>query len=120
MSWGGRNLRRFLAGVLFALFPPVTGHACDLAHASTTRWSIATTSGVSWLVTPCGQHFLSLGVNALDGGYPYREKDGKIFYSWKAFAPSQQAWTEATRRRLAAWGFNSAGGWALLSAGKQA
>jgi hypothetical protein len=89
------------------------GVACDLAHAPSTRWSLAGESGVSWLVTPCGEHFLSLGVNALDGGYPYREKNGKIYYSWTAFAPSPDAWAKTTRQRLAAWGFNSAGGWSL-------
>ena len=46
--------------------------------------------GASWLVTPCGQRFLSLGVNALDGGYPYRDKAGKIYYSWTAFAPTER------------------------------
>ncbi len=70
-------------------------------------------NGKSWLVTPSGQRFFSLGVNALDGGYPYRDKDGKVYYSWTAFAPSSERWVETTRRRLADWGFNSAGGWSL-------
>jgi hypothetical protein len=65
------------------------------------------------LVTPCGDRFFSLGVNILDGGYPEREKDGKIYYSWKAFEPTLTDWTAETRRRLFSWGFNSAGGWAL-------
>jgi hypothetical protein len=64
-------------------------------------------------MTPCGERFFSLGVNALDGGYPAREKDGKTWYSWTAFAPSLTDWAAETRRRLHAWGFNSAGGWAL-------
>ena len=103
-----------LAAFVVAALPVGRAAACtDLAQAPTTRWSLTTKDGVSWLVTPCGQRFLSLGVNALDGGYPYREKAGKVYYSWTAFAPSEEAWVEATRRRLAAWGFNSAGGWAL-------
>ncbi len=64
-------------------------------------------------MTPCGEHFFSLGVNVLDGGYAEREKGGKIWYSWKAFAPTLADWTSETRRRLFSWGFNSAGGWAL-------
>jgi len=64
-------------------------------------------------VTPCGDRFFSLGVNVLDGGYPDRESDGKIWYSWKAFTPTLADWTAETRRRLFSWGFNSAGGWAL-------
>jgi hypothetical protein len=68
---------------------------------------------VAWLVTPCGDHFFSLGVNVLDGGYADREKAGKIWYSWKAFAPTVGDWAANTRRRMFSWGFNSAGGWAL-------
>ena len=64
-------------------------------------------------MTPCGQPFFSLGVNALDGGYPYRNKDGKVWYSWTAFDPTQAQWVDAARQRLAKWGFNSAGGWSL-------
>jgi hypothetical protein len=103
-----------LAALCVAALPVGRAAACtDLAQAGATRWSLTTKNGVSWLVTPCDQPFLSLGVNALDGGYPFREKAGKVYYSWTAFAPSEEAWVEATRRRLAAWGFNSAGGWAL-------
>ena len=64
-------------------------------------------------MTPCGERFFSLGVNVLDGGYPEREEAGKIWYSWKAFAPTLADWAAETRQRLFAWGFNSAGGWAL-------
>jgi len=64
-------------------------------------------------VTPCADRFFSLGVNVLDGGYAEREKNGKVWYSWKAFVPTLADWTSETRRRLFAWGFNSAGGWAL-------
>jgi hypothetical protein len=87
--------------------------ACSLATAPTTRWSLATENGVTWLVTPCGRRFYSLGVNALDGGYPAREIGGKIYYSWKAFAPSLGQWVAVTRCRLTPWGFNTAGGWSL-------
>jgi hypothetical protein len=110
-----RGLRRLACAALFGAAIPA-GHAAactDLAQAPTTRWSIEKVAGVAWLVTPCGQRFLSLGVNALDGGYPERDRDGKVYYSWHAFAPSRESWIETTRRRLAAWGFNSAGGWSL-------
>jgi hypothetical protein len=109
----GRARALALAAVVAAL-PFGRASACtDLAAARSTRWSLATEHGVSWLVTPCGQRFLTLGVNALDGGYPYREKNGKVYYSWIAFAPDRAQWVDTTRRRLAAWGFNSAGGWGL-------
>jgi hypothetical protein len=108
----GRGLA--LVMLVAAAWPSARAMACtELAEAASSRWSVATENGVSWLVTPCGQRFLSFGVNALDGGYPYREKDGKVYYSWNAFAPSEAAWVAAARRRLGEWGFNSAGGWAL-------
>jgi len=90
--------------------------ACDLEHVATSRWSVAKDGGAEWLKTPCGDRFYSLGVNILDGGYPARERDGKTYYSWKAFAPSIDEWVGETRRRLAEWGFNSAGGWSLRPA----
>ena len=103
-----------LAALVAAAWPVGRSAACtDLAQAPTSRWSLATVNGVSWLVTPCGQRFFSLGINALDGGYPYRDKAGKIYYSWLAFTPTRAAWIDETRHRLAAWGFNSAGGWSL-------
>ncbi len=113
MRFRGGGLALALAAVL-AWQPWACASACtDLAKAPSTRWSLASEHGVSWLVTPCGQRFFSLGVNALDGGYPERNKDGKVWYSWTAFDRSRAQWVEVTRRRLAEWGFNSAGGWSL-------
>jgi hypothetical protein len=109
----GRRCALAAAAVLAAALITTVAPACTLATAPTTRWSLATEDGVAWLVTPCGRRFYSLGVNALDGGYPARETDGKVYYSWKTFAPSLGQWVAATRRRLAAWGFDSAGGWSL-------
>ncbi|HMD66025.1 MAG TPA: hypothetical protein VKG22_05180 [Stellaceae bacterium] len=109
-----RSLAVFVAAAVAAVFPSSGSFACaDFAAAPSTRWSLTRENGVSWLVTPCGERFFSLGVNILDGGYPEREKAGKIYYSWKAFAPTLTDWTTETRRRLFSWGFNSAGGWAL-------
>jgi hypothetical protein len=110
-----RALRRALLGLAIAAgLPAAPASACtDFAAAPSTRWSLTKEDGVAWLVTPCGERFFSLGVNVLDGGYADREKDGKIWYSWKAFAPSLADWIGETRRRLISWGFNSAGGWAL-------
>ncbi|HEX3881777.1 MAG TPA: hypothetical protein VHW66_03900 [Stellaceae bacterium] len=87
--------------------------ACDFASAPTDRWAIAHRGDSAWLVTPCGEPFYSLGVNVLDGGYPAREKDGKTYYSWQAFAPSLDSWSDKARGRLESWGFNSTGGWSL-------
>jgi hypothetical protein len=71
--------------------------------------------GVSWLVTPCGEPFFSLGVNALNPGPDQRVLAGRVHYSWKAFYPSMETWAEAARGRVARWGFNTAGGWSAPS-----
>jgi hypothetical protein len=109
-----RSLAAFIAVAVASATATASAFACaDFAAAPSTRWSLTTESGVSWLVTPCGERFFSLGVNILDGGYPEREKNGKTYYSWRAFEPTLADWTAETRRRLFSWGFNSAGGWAL-------
>lgn len=76
---------------------------------------MAKEGSVAWLVTPCGDRFFSLGVNVLDGGNGEHQKLGQAYsgYRWEAFAPSLSDWSAQTRRRLASWGFNSAGGWSL-------
>ncbi|HVC53735.1 MAG TPA: hypothetical protein VND87_17075 [Stellaceae bacterium] len=108
-----RLARVAAAAALLALGPAVAAHACDFAHAPSDRWSVESRSGVAWLKTPCGDRFYSLGVNVLDGGYPWRDHDGKVYYSWHAFDPSLGAWAATARRRLQDWGFNSIGGWSL-------
>ena len=106
-------LVRAVIATAFAAVALCPALACDLDHAPTSRWSLAREDGVWWLVTPCGQRFYSRGVNILDGGYPEREKDGKVWYSWRAFEPTLADWIADTRARLREWGFNSAGGWSL-------
>jgi hypothetical protein len=105
--------RSILAAAALAVVFASGASACDLGSAPTSKWSLTTRDGVSWLVSPCGRRFFSLGVNAVDGGYPARALDGKIYYSWKAFAPSLADWVGTARQRLGAWGFNSTGGWSL-------
>ncbi|HTV44173.1 MAG TPA: hypothetical protein VMF05_02560 [Stellaceae bacterium] len=114
MRFRGRGRgRAFALAAVVAALPWARASACTLADASSTRWSLATDRGVAWLVTPCGRRFFSLGVNAVDGGYPFRRKDGKVWYSWTAFDRTRAQWVATARRRLAKWGFNSAGGWSL-------
>jgi hypothetical protein len=89
-------------------------HACtDLAQAPHSRWQTAVENGVSWLVTPCGQRFVSIGINALDGGHPWRMDRGRLAYHWGTFYPDLDAWAQLARERVLAWGFNTAGGWSL-------
>jgi len=71
-----------LLAALLTIYPIRFAWACvDFAAAPSTRWSLATEQGASWLITPCGKRFFSLGVNVLDGGYAEREKGGKVWYS---------------------------------------
>ncbi|MBV8779194.1 MAG: hypothetical protein JO258_18520 [Alphaproteobacteria bacterium] len=96
-----------------ALLAPAAAYACHLATAPTDRWTIVRDDGADWLKTPCGERFYSLGVNTLDGGYDWREKDNKVWYSWRAFDPTIESWIARLRQRVADWGFNTAGGWSL-------
>jgi hypothetical protein len=105
-----------LAALIAAGVPATRAAACtDLDQALTTRWSLQRVDGVSWLMTPCGERFLTLGVNVLDGGDNEREKVGKRYsgYDWRKFAPTIGDWVADTKRRLVDWGFNSAGAWSL-------
>ena len=90
------------------------GHACSqLALAPHSQWKAETHQGVSWLLTPCGERFWSIGVNVLNGGYPSRIHKGRLAYHWGTFYPTLDTLVTATLHRLAAWGFNTAGGWSL-------
>jgi hypothetical protein len=107
-----------LCGLGLALAGPTSlaraaAPACDLDHAPTSRWAVARDHGTAWLVTPCGDRFFSAGVNVLDGGAPERVADGRVWYSWTAFAPTLADWVGETTARVRSWGFNSAGGWSL-------
>ena len=106
---------RLLLGALLVALPLATARACDFDRAPSSRWSLAREGGVAWLKTPCGDRFYSLGVNVLDGGNGEHAKLGAAYqgYEWQKSAPTLAAWSADTRNRLAAWGFNSAGGWSL-------
>ncbi|HEY5869442.1 MAG TPA: hypothetical protein VI542_28420 [Candidatus Tectomicrobia bacterium] len=89
-------------------------YACSqLASAPHSQWKIEAHDGASWLLTPCGERFLSIGVNVLDGGYPSRSFDDRLAYHWGTFYPDLETWAAATRQRLLTWGFNTAGAWSL-------
>jgi hypothetical protein len=107
------KIAALVAAVIVLVLAAANADACDLAAAPSTRWSLAREGGVWWLVTPCGERFYSLGVNTLDGGYPWRRHDDKTYYSWQAFAPSRADWAAEARARLERWGFNTAGSWSL-------
>ena len=91
----------------------VAGACTDLREAPHSRWQTVVEDGVHWLVTPCGERFFSIGVNASEGGYPQRFPDKRIAYHWGTFYPDLEAWAQEARQRLLSWGFNTTGGWSL-------
>lgn len=102
--WGGAPSRVFILVVLaLALVAPSLSFA--------RGWSVTEQNGVKWLVTPQGGRFFSLGVNNTSGGSDEDKAKGDRAYYWQRFYPSLAAWGADTQKRLAAWGFNTAGGW---------
>ena len=99
-----------LAGTVLLAAPD--GFACsDFRAAPSSRWSIAASGGAPVLLTPCGEPFFSLGVNGIDGGAALPASSRG--YRWQRFAESRAEWAATVRRRLLAWGFNTAGAWSV-------
>ena len=92
------------------------GGACacdDFAAAPSSHWSVAAGENGPVLLTPCGDPFFSLGVNAIDGGVAETATDAERAYRWRRFAETRGEWAAGVRRRLKAWGFNTAGAWSV-------
>ena len=98
--------------LLAALWGAAASASCQLGSAPSSRWTIVRERGVAWLKDPCGQRLVSLGVDIVDGGASGDNVDHP-HYDWRRFAPTRADWVAATRQRLDAWGFNSAGAWSL-------
>jgi hypothetical protein len=95
-----------------AALPGAEAFACrTLAEAPHSRWSVSVRAGRSWLTTPCGDRFFSIGVNVLNGGAP--PVAGRPGYYWPALYPNRDTWLGILHRRLHGWGFNTAGAWSL-------
>jgi len=81
-----------LAITLLVLLSASSSGACpDLTQAPHSRWHTTLEAGVFWLVTPCGQRFFSIGVNAAEGGQSWRLDRGRTAYHWGAFYPVRRA-----------------------------
>jgi hypothetical protein len=97
-----------------ALLAPAALACADFSAAPSSRWSIAAGEAGPVLLTPCGDPFFSLGVNAIDGGAGADTAlNPERAYRWQRFAGSRGEWADGVRRRLAAWGFNTAGAWSV-------
>ena len=85
------------------------------ALAQARGWGVMEREGVRWLAAPGGQPFFSLGVNTTNGGADDAKAKKSQAYYWGRFYPSLVAWGADTQKRLAGWGFNTAGGWSEAS-----
>src|SRR6266536_847750 len=104
----------FLALVILMVQSASVVSACSpMASAPHSRWQVTAQDGVFWLLTPCGERFFSIGVNALNGGYPARLFQGRVAYHWGHFYADLDAWGQSAHRRMVDWGFNTAGAWSL-------
>lgn len=87
-----------------------TASACaDFTRAPSSRWQASAEHGISWLVTPCGDRFFSLGVNVVDGGV----QSARPSYAWVRYYPDPLAFWTATRGRLLSWSFNTLGAYSV-------
>jgi len=108
-----RHVKRSLIVLALLAFGMRAAPACQDFHAAGgSRWTVESRRGVSWLRTPCGDSFFSIGVNNVNGGRVAGVAT-PVGYRWDAVSPDFASWLVATRGRLAAWGFNTASGGSL-------
>ncbi len=98
-----RRFTFFAILILFAL-PAVAADGYFTVGQEDGRW---------WFFDPDGERFFSTGINALTpmghycpatGTYPYRDNIMALY-------GSEEAWSDATATRIAAWNFNTLGAW---------
>ena len=88
--------------VLLAMVPRVVGAACSARAGSPGRWKLESRGGVSWLITPCGDRFFSIGVNTL-------LPSSSTVNRWPDIPRSSDAWARRAAGQIRGWGFNTAG-----------
>jgi hypothetical protein len=102
---------KLILTVLALLMGAADALACaDFSRAPSSRWATRQANGVQMLVTPCGDPFLSIGVNIVNSPVPIEKIAGQR-YEWRRFYRSEAEFYAETRRRLASWGFNTGGAW---------
>src|SRR2546425_11635891 len=101
-------MRRFVHPALVVaallLASPGRALACrDFAQAPGSRWRLEARQRVAWLVTPCGDPFFSIGINALNGGGPARGAAGRLADHRRSLYPRLDAWLATPRARTPTW-----------------
>ena len=89
---------------------------CDAADTN-APFSIQQRDGVFWLTRPDGERFFSLGACCVNQGFS-RQRFNLMNPGYAAFQHYENSnlWAGATLKRLASWGFTTAGGWSDYSA----
>ena len=90
------------------------GGALELPIGTPTGFfTVGEAKGRSFLVTPDGHAFLSMGVNNINPDGDVDRATSQPIYrpAVDARYGTTAAWGDATRARLARWGFNTAGAW---------
>jgi hypothetical protein len=110
MRSGSRSLTLIVAILLSLLSPGFAAADCNPPWPSNSRWKLESRNGVSWLVTPCGERFLSVGINGLDEKLLVPPPDLRADKSWVSSHLDADSWARRTAQRMSAWGFNTVGG----------
>jgi hypothetical protein len=97
-----RRATAFAFALLLSVTPRIGGATCSTPAASANRWRLESHDGVSWLITPCGERFFSIGVNTL-------LPTSSAAPSWPEIPAGPEAWARRTARQISGWGFNTAG-----------
>ena len=97
--------------VSLSLMPGSGGAACGPRPGSASRWKLQAHAGVSWLVTPCGERFFSIGINTLadTSSPPPTLRWDRERNAWLPLYQAPDAWARRTAAQVRAWGFNTAG-----------
>ena len=106
--------RTALLCVLFLLIATVSAWPQDSPQSPTQeagRWSLTQRNGTWWFVTPGGEPFYSKGVDVLSGRTTSAKAATWQAFDWRNHFPSEEAWRAEAEGRVAAWGFNTRGGW---------
>jgi hypothetical protein len=105
----GRSLA--IAFISFLLLTAGSAAAdCITRPGSVSRWKLESHDAVSWLISPCGERFFSVGVNSLsESPSPPLPSRGSVNL-WPPIPRASDTWVDRTLKRVRAWGFNTAGG----------
>src|ERR1700730_6296779 len=87
----GRSLPT--AFIFFLLLPAGSAAAnCSPRPGSASRWKLESREGVSWLITPCGDRFFSVGVNSLSDTSSPPLRWNRERHSWLAPYRATDTW----------------------------